>query len=327
MKTFCFESGAIKDAQQFSAKRFVILYFNPLEYTIRFFLYLTMICPLQTEAPGMNPTLKLIFLIIFFIGMAMVVLSRFYVFFEQQYALKKKKPLFLNAIVFSNKISDTQLQILKSKFSFYNRLNNKEQDIFRHRIATFINTKTFVGRESIVPTDEMKTLIASTAVMLTFGFRNYLIDIIETIIIYPKSYYSQINETYHKGETNPQLKAIVFSWQDFEHGYKIGDDNLNLGIHEFGHAIHLNAFRNDDISSLIFNQGFENLTTYLHKHETIRQNLITSKYFRAYAYTNHFEFFAVLLENFIETPIEFKSQFPELYSYMKQMLNFKLLGY
>ena len=107
----------------------------------------------------------------------------------------------------------------------------------------------------------------------------------------------------------------------------IGDDNLNLGIHEFGHAIHLNAARKSDVSSLIFNKGFKSLTEYLQNHESVRKDLIASKYFRAYAYTNYFEFFAVLLENFIETPIEFKSQFPQLYSYMQQMLNFKFAGY
>ncbi len=281
----------------------------------------------ETEVTPMNPTLKLIFLIIFFGGMAAVVLSRFYIFFEQQYALKYNKPFFLNAIVFHKRLSDNQLRVLKSEFSFYNRLNNKEQEIFRHRVAVFIKSKSFVGRGGIEITDEMKILLASTTIMLTFGFRDYLIDLIETIIIYPEAYYSQINETFHKGETNPQLSTIVFSWKDFKHGYKIGDDNLNLGIHEFGHAIHLNAFKNDDISSVIFMQGFENLTTYLQNNETVRLNLIASKYFRAYAYTNQYEFFAVLLENFIETPLEFKTQFPMLYKYMKQMLNFKFAGY
>ena len=140
-------------------------------------------------------------------------------------------------------------------------------------------------------------------------------------------YYSKINEMQHKGETNPQLKTIVFSWEDFRKGYQIGNDNLNLGIHEFGHAIHLNAFSASDISSIIFNQGFENLTTYLQNHKRVRERLIATRYFRAYAYTNHFEFFAVLLENFIETPHEFKSQFPKLYDYLKRMLNFNFAHY
>ncbi|WP_296382162.1 zinc-dependent peptidase [Winogradskyella sp.] len=281
----------------------------------------------ETEAPAMNPTLKLVFVIIICTGLVVIILSRLFIFFERQYVIKSKTPFFLNAILFSNQLSEKQFHILKNEFSFYSKLNNVEQSVFRHRVATFIKTKSFVGREGIVPTDEMKTLIASTSVMLTFGFRNYHLNIVETIIIYPKVYYSQINETYHKGETNPKLKAIVFSWEDFKHGYKIGDDNLNLGIHEFGHAIHLNAFINDDVSSLIFSNGFDGLTNYLQNNEAVRKDLIASKYFRAYAYTNHFEFFAVLLENFIETPLEFKSQFPELYKLMKQMLNFKFAGY
>ena len=282
---------------------------------------------LQAEETIMNPTLKLIFLILFFAGMGWVVLSRFYIYFEQAYALKYNKPFFLNAIVFSNKTTRAQLRILERDFLFYQKLTKKEKLIFEHRVASFINDKTFVGREGLEPTVEMKTLISATAVMLTFGFRKYLIDLIDTVILYPKSYYSKLNETYHKGETNPQLKAIVFSWEDFKQGYNIGDDNLNLGIHEFGHAIHLNSLNDDDVSSLIFNHGFEKLTTYLQNHETVRLDLLASKYFRAYAYTNQYEFFAVLLENFIETPLEFQSQFPVLHNYMREMLNFKLEGY
>jgi Mlc titration factor MtfA (ptsG expression regulator) len=277
----------------------------------------------QAAETVMNPILLLIFVI----GISVLVSRQIYIFLEQQYGLKYKRPFFLNAIVFPKQLTEKQVLILKKQFSFYQRLNSKEQIVFRHRVAKFISTKAFVGREYLVPTDEMKILIAATAVMLTFGFRNYLIDLVDIIIIYPKVYYSQINETHHKGETNPQLKTIVFSWEDFENGYRIGDDNLNLGIHEFGHAIHLNTFRNRDVSSLIFRNGFNNLIKYLQQNENVRRDLIESKYFRAYAYTNQYEFFAVLLENFIETPLGFKSKSPELYGYVKQMLNFNFAGY
>lgn len=275
----------------------------------------------------MDPTLELIFIIIFFVGIASVVLSRLYVYVEQVYALKHYRPFFRNVIILKKDIDDAQITLLEKEFSFYKNLNKRDKAIFRHRLATFLKQKKFIGREGLVPTDEMKVLIAATAIMLTFGFRNYLIELIDIIVIYPKAYYSQINNTYHKGEINPQLKTMVFSWEDFKKGYHIGDDNLNLGIHEFGHAIHLNAFSSSDVSSLIFNQGFRNLTNFLQHHKIVRQDLIASKYFRSYAYTNHYEFFAVLLENFIETPEDFKSQFPRLYMYMKQMLNFKYAGY
>ncbi|MHA7842234.1 MAG: zinc-dependent peptidase [Winogradskyella sp.] len=281
----------------------------------------------DTQTPEINPTFRLVMLVIFFVGLAVVILSKFYTFFESIYATKNKKPFFLNFIVIKKELSDRQLTILNNEFHFYQRLNSGEQAIFRHRLATFINSKEFIGREGLVVDEEMKTLISATAVMLTFGFRNYLIDLIDKVIIYPTAYYSSLNETYHKGETNPQLKAIVFSWEDFKKGYHIGDDNLNLGIHEFGHAIHLNAFSKRDVSSEIFRDGFNTLANYLQEHKIVRDGLIASKYFRAYAYTNQFEFFAVLLENFIETPNEFKAKFPELYTYMRQMLNFNFAGY
>lgn len=286
-----------------------------------------MIYQLQTAESALHQKLNLLLLVLFFAAMATIAISNFYMFFERRYALKYKKPFYLNFSLISNNISKTQLRILEQSFDFYNGLSQKNQVIFQNRLLTFINNKKFVSREDFEITEEMRVLISATAVMLTFGFRNYKLELFETIIIYPKAYYSKINKVQHKGETNPQLKTIVFSWEDFKHGFKIGDDNLNLGIHEFGHAIHLNAMRKKDISSVIFRQGFNELTHYLSNNENVRKELLATKYFRAYAYTNQYEFFAVLLENFIETPEEFRSNFPELYNHMKDMLNFNFAGY
>lgn len=261
---------------------------------------------------------------------ALIVIFIFYRLFKAvqiSYANKYSKPMFNHLYLSKKELSSSHRSILQRDHSFYNKLSDKHQIYFEHRVEVFINNNEFVGKQELVVTDHMKVLIAATATMLTFGFKKHSIDLINRVIIYPKSYYSEINEAYHKGETNPRFNAIVFSWEDFLHGYEIGNDNLNLGIHEFGHAIHLNANSNNDISSYIFNQGFKKLTNFLQNNEVVRKDLIASRYFREYAYTNHFEFFAVLLENFIETPREFKSQFPQLYKYMQQMLNFKFAGY
>jgi Mlc titration factor MtfA (ptsG expression regulator) len=59
----------------------------------------------------------------------------------------------------------------------------------------------------------------------------------------------------------------------------------------------------------------------------IKNKLITSDYFRKYAFENHYEFIAVLIESFIETPEEFKSEFPKIYNKIKTMLNFNFLHY
>ena len=246
---------------------------------------------------------------------------------EQSYAEVKKKPFVLNFVVFKKDLSNKEETILNNQFSFYKRLSNKEQLIFKHRLSVFINSKEFVGRENLEVTSEMRVLISATAVMITFGFRNYNLPIINTILVYPKSFYSNQNQQLHKGEVNPRLSVIALSWEDFRHGFDIENDNLNLGIHEFAHAIHLNSYRNNDVSSLIFRDGFNELKSFLKSNELKRQQLITTKYFREYAYTNEFEFAAVLIECFIETPDEFKSNFPTLYNYVKQMLNFNFASF
>ena len=81
------------------------------------------------------------------------------------------------------------------------------------------------------------------------------------------------------------------------------------------------------MSSTIFKDSFKELTDLLSVDIKLREDLIQSEYFRGYAYTNQFEFLAVLIENFIETPEPFREAFPSIYAKVKQMLNFQLPGF
>ncbi|MBJ6368813.1 zinc-dependent peptidase [Snuella sedimenti] len=246
---------------------------------------------------------------------------------EMVYVLKYKKPLYVHFYLYLRRLSDSQLVILREQFSFYKKLTKKEKKYFEHRLVSFINDKDFIGRDGLEITDEMKILIGATAVMLTFGFRDYYIGLISKIVIYPKKFYSHTNKAYHKGEFNPKLKALVLSWEDFKQGFKNGKDNLNLGIHELTHAIHINSMKERDVSSTIFSDSFKELSMLLNANDELRDAIKVSTYFRNYAYTNQFEFLAVAIENFMETPHDFKAQFPEIYMKVRQMLNFNVANY
>jgi len=260
---------------------------------------------------------------------ALIVMILYFSFkmFEMAYVIRKKQPLYNHVYYKLKKLSPNQQTILINRFTFYKKLNDKQQHHFEHRVASFIIDKTFIGREGQQITDGIKVLISATAVMLTFGFRDFYIGLVDKIFVYPGEFYSKMNDDYHKGEFNPRLGALVISWKHFEEGFDIGNDNLNLGIHEFAHAIHMNSMKERDVSSTIFKDSFKELTDYLSENKPLRDDLIASKYFRDYAYTNHFEFLAVIIESFIETPAEFKSQFPRIYDFTKQMLNFNFAGY
>ncbi len=261
-------------------------------------------------------------------GYAIVLLGFvFYLFrvFENFYANQFNKPLFRNYLVYK-KLSKGQLVILQQEFSFYNQLSFRHKRQFEHRVASFISEKEFIGRDNLQVTERMKVLVSSVGCMISFGRKNYDFSLIEFILLYPDEFYSKINDAYHKGEFNPKSRVLVLSWKDFENGYQITNDNRNLGIHEYMHAMHLESIQGSDSDSDRFIRQFQNILKQLTKPE-IKDKLIETKYFREYAFTNQYEFMAVITEYFFESPEEFKSQFPDLYEYTKKILNFNFVGY
>ncbi|MBP0905451.1 zinc-dependent peptidase [Mariniflexile gromovii] len=246
---------------------------------------------------------------------------------EMGYVLKQRRPLYNHFYFRLKRLNQNQKDVLQHQFSFYKKLNAIEKKHFNHRVASFISDKHFIGRDGLIINDDIKILISATAVMLTFGFRDFYIGIISKIVVYPKAFYSNTNQAYHKGEFNPRLETLVLSWEDFLKGFSNSTDNVNLGIHEFTHAIHINSMKEHDVSSTIFSDSFKELSDMLAESEPLRNRLMASNYFRKYAFTNQFEFLAVVIENFIETPQTFKTEFPNVYSKVKQMLNFNIAGY
>lgn len=244
---------------------------------------------------------------------------------DHNYAVLLDKPMFRNYVVY-RKLPDTQKALLQSRFSFYNKLGPRQKRQFEHRVATFVRYKKFVGRESFAIEEQHKTLIAAVGCMLSFGRRNYRYTLLETILVFPGEFYSTSNEAYHKGEFNPRERVMVLSWKDFEHGYEITNDNLNLGIHEFMHAMQLEATVGKDLDSARFIKYYKNILRRLTQQE-LKDKLDETRFFRAYAFTNQYEFMAVLAEYFFEAPTEFREHFPQLYAYKKKLLNFNFAGY
>jgi len=273
----------------------------------------------------MIENITIIVIALFFILAALFFFfGSFYILLESAYGSFFCKPFYVHFYLSPKKLSANQVNILSQKFDFYKRLTPKHKNYFEHRVAAFIEKYPFHGNENLTVTDEMKVLIAATSTMLTFGMRKFTYTVFDKIILYPNEYYSQASDAYHKGEFNPRVKALVFSWHHFAEGYEISNDNLNLGLHEFSHTLHFESLRSTDISSVIYRSNFEKLSKEVN-HPPNRERLMQSSYFRDYAYSNQFEFVAVILENFFETPEEFKRHFPELYQNVKRMINYKEL--
>jgi MtfA peptidase len=168
----------------------------------------------------------------------------------------------------------------------------------------------FVSRDKIKLTRAMKAIISCAAAQLILFLPKKSLSYFKRIIVYPDYYNSVITHRRHKGEVNPGLRVIVFSWRGITEGLKYQDDGINLLLHEFAHALWLEHKITDYVT---FNEEVvEQVEKYAEKEMA---NLAANEqhFFRKYAFNNMEEFFAVAVENFFERPGLFQQAQPELY--------------
>lgn len=209
--------------------------------------------------------------------------------------------------------------ILERYFEYYLKLPPKSKKIFEKKVSAFIQTKKFIPRELEIISDEMKVLVAATAVQLTFGLPGVTLKFFKYIVVYPYKFFNEGSQKYHFGEVNPKYKAIALSWENFVSSL-IVKDGRNLGLHEMAHALRLeNQIVNGE-------HGFLDKKV-LHDWEQMAQLEMTRikesevHFFRNYAGSNKEEFFAVAVENFFEKPKEFAAFSKELYYLLCKLLN------
>lgn len=256
---------------------------------------------------------------VFFVSLLSIYLL--FVIVEPIFIFLFNRPIYIHFYPFPSKLTSVQQVLIARYYPFYTRLSTRKKRYFEHRIVKFLKRYQFVGRD-IEITDEIKLLIAGSYIMLTFGLRKYLIRVFETIIVYSHSYKLSSNDNYHKGEFNAKAKAVVFSWEDFLLGLQSENDNVNLGLHEFGHALHFHGLRSKDASAIVFYDAFNMAISYF-LDPNLKKQLQQKGYFRDYAYVNEFEFMAVVFEYFFESPQLFKKNHPALFAHVSIMLNIR----
>ncbi len=216
-------------------------------------------------------------------------------------------------LLYKRKLTKEDLTFLEKYFFFYNKLNSPHKKEFLKKLEMILSSKKFVSRGGLQEvTSEMEVLISATIVMVTFGWKRLRLAHFHTILIYPNTYYSTSNKTYHRGEVNPRYGLIVVSWRCFVEGFLNDKDGVNLGIHEIAHALKL-ANQIDSDGEKEFDPKAWKAYKSLVPAEIEKVKTGENSVFRESATLNEHEFFAVALENFFERPLEFFQSRQELY--------------
>jgi hypothetical protein len=202
---------------------------------------------------------------------------------------------------------------------YYQQLDLQERELFIRRAWIFFNEKRFEARIIEQVTFRMRTVISCYAAQLTFGLPDIRLVHFKTIIVYPQSYRSTITNQFHKGEANPN-GAVIFSWKDLTEGHNAASDGVNLGMHEFAHALRLENVTIDAETDFLDRAALGRFNT-LAEREMSRMRMFSNDHFlRAYGAENPQEFFAVCVENFFERPAVFSEQLPDVYDTLTQIL-------
>jgi Mlc titration factor MtfA (ptsG expression regulator) len=260
-------------------------------------------------------------------NMVLVILAVVAVYFIQYIMREYDYSYFLKSrcrILFTQENAERFKLLLRTNFIVYKLLNEKGQRQFEKRVCRFISRKTFrAGHNLPEITDDMRVMVAASAIQITYGYPEVYFNHFQTIILFADDYYSSITGNYHEGEVNAG-GAIVLSWRSFLSGFSDMKDGKNLALHEMAHALRLtNIVDNDEYDFLdrLTMQDFENQAM------IEMQKIIDGKnpFFRSYGATNTEEFFSVAVECFFEQPAEFKEYNQTLYSVLSKILKLDLL--
>jgi Mlc titration factor MtfA (ptsG expression regulator) len=178
--------------------------------------------------------------------------------------------------------------------------------------------KVVVGYGNLELKPEMAIVALSAQVQLTFGLRRFSLPRFKKIILYPEEFYSRFFGTKLKGLTTG-AGFVTLSWKHTLEGFQDSTDNLNLALHEFAHALHIDLLlrESDDVKiSKAFDKYGEQIRAHFKRLKPSGQ-----EYLRDYGFSNKQEFFAVCVEHFFESPQEFQSNLSMLYTYFCKMLN------
>ena len=221
--------------------------------------------------------------------------------------------------------------LLKENVLFYRNLSEEKQVVFQQKMMLFLS-EVYIDAVQLELEELDKILIAASAVIPVFGFKEWHYTNLSGILLYPDNFNEDMQFSSKDNSRNIGgivgngrfEKQMILSKKALYHGFKNTTDKSNTGIHEFVHLIDKLDDRTDGVPErLLEHQYAIPWLNLIHKEmEAINDN---HSDIRKYGGTNQAEFFAVASEYFFERPDLLKKKHPELYKMLVKCFNQKLV--
>lgn len=217
-------------------------------------------------------------------------------------------------------------QLLSEHVLYYGRLNEEQKTNFEFRIHEFLNQVKIEG-VGITLTDLDKLLVASSAVIPSFGFKNWGYLFLNNVLLYPDTFnkteylaHGTEKDTLGMVGSGPMQNVMILSRPALHAGFHLPPSMSNTGIHEFVHLLDKADGYVDGLPEVVVNRKTNDRWNELMK-ENMRYIIEKQSNIDPYATYNQAEFFAVVSEYFFNLPEDFKQHHPELYQIMCTIFN------
>ncbi|GEO04339.1 hypothetical protein AAE02nite_20030 [Adhaeribacter aerolatus] len=214
---------------------------------------------------------------------------------------------------------ETWQNILENNSVFYANLNPADKKIFNQRVHFFLAEKKIEGIDTDLD-DTVRLLVAASAIIPTFAFPFFEYPNLKQVLIYPNAFDEKFRTDHTEGQEriiagmvgNMYLNnTLLLSKPNLLAGFQ-GQDNGNVGIHEFVHLLDKADGAIDGLPEIFLNNAYaipwlQVLKTEVKKIKKGQSDI------NPYGLTNNAEFLAVVSEYFFDNPEKLNQNHPELY--------------
>ena len=217
------------------------------------------------------------------------------------------------AAALSTAFPESWRHVLESNSGHYRRLPRDLRAQFEKDVQIFVTQRRITGI-GIEASDELKLLVAASAVTLSLGSPGYDWDNLAEVLLYPENfgrdYAFRVEEDQRAGEAHP-WGTVILSVPTLRRSFEDPNDGYHVGIHEFAHLLDVDSTRFDGIPSWLNDRQigeWERL-----RDREMQRLARGDSILDEYGAHDPVEFMAVAIENFFERPRALRSGHAKLY--------------
>jgi Mlc titration factor MtfA (ptsG expression regulator) len=209
--------------------------------------------------------------------------------------------------------------LLQARVRLWRALPPELQERLLPRIEEFLARVPFIGAAGLTVTEDMRTIIAAQACLVTLGGEDAGFEALHGITLHPDEFVvEEADEDEETGVVTEGWRTlsgqsvdgerIVLSWRDVEEA-EHRDDGYNVVIHESTHFLEQTRPGGDPAAHKALEAAHEELCDAVDRGE---ETLLDP-----YGAEDLTEFLAVAAEMFFSRPLELKARHPSLYDLLR----------